>query len=168
MAPLLDASTLPERLSLAWVLDQKPMSFAIGGSRQFPHLLSRFWILIGIIISVTAAETERSYDELKELHVGALFPMEAGTGGWPGGMACRPAVEMAINDINNNSQILDGYVLKLHHYNSKVCPLKKSALWAVFYLSLELALFKVPKCRQLQQKSRQAFRKACKDRTSPT
>uniref|UniRef100_A0AC34PUZ2 G-protein coupled receptors family 3 profile domain-containing protein n=1 Tax=Panagrolaimus sp. JU765 TaxID=591449 RepID=A0AC34PUZ2_9BILA len=48
--------------------------------------------------------------------------MEAGAGGWPGGMACRPAVEMAIEDINNNSGILDGYVLKLHHYNSKCQP----------------------------------------------
>jgi len=109
------------------------MSFAVGGSRQFPHLPFRLWILIGIIFGV-AAGNKRSYDELKELHVGALFPMEAGAGGWPGGVACRPAVEMAINDINNNSEILDGYVLKLHHYNSKVCFYLTSMLFEQFFL----------------------------------
>lgn len=57
---------------------------------------------------------------LKELHIGGTFPMEAGSGGWPGGQACLPAVQMALEDINNSTDILPGYILRLHHHNSKV------------------------------------------------
>lgn len=56
---------------------------------------------------------------LKELHIGGTFPMEAGSGGWPGGQACLPAVQMALEDINNSTDILPGYILRLHHHNSK-------------------------------------------------
>lgn len=56
----------------------------------------------------------------KELHIGGVFPMEAGSGGWPGGQACLPAVEMALEDINSDETILPNYALKLHHHNSKV------------------------------------------------
>uniref|UniRef100_A0A0K0EVM9 IP03705p (inferred by orthology to a D. melanogaster protein) n=1 Tax=Strongyloides venezuelensis TaxID=75913 RepID=A0A0K0EVM9_STRVS len=48
--------------------------------------------------------------------------MEAGTGGWPGGQACLPAVQLALEDVNNDDRILKGYELKLHHYNSKCKP----------------------------------------------
>lgn len=110
---------MPLPAKFAWVLKKQPMSYAAGGSRQQLLLPSRFIpiILINYIILISGFDNN---DQLKELHVGALFPMEAGAGGWPGGVACRPAVEMAIQDINNNSGILDGYILKLHHYNSKV------------------------------------------------
>uniref|UniRef100_A0AC35U5F1 ANF_receptor domain-containing protein n=1 Tax=Rhabditophanes sp. KR3021 TaxID=114890 RepID=A0AC35U5F1_9BILA len=56
---------------------------------------------------------------LKELHIGGVFPMEAGTGGWAGGQACLPAVNMALEDVNNDPTILPGYSLILHHHNSK-------------------------------------------------
>ncbi|KAK0397020.1 hypothetical protein QR680_001946 [Steinernema hermaphroditum] len=59
---------------------------------------------------------------LTELHIGGIFPMEAGSGGWPGGQACLPAVQMALDDINQNEEILSGYRLVLHHYNSKCQP----------------------------------------------
>ncbi|KAI1732346.1 receptor family ligand binding region domain-containing protein [Ditylenchus destructor] len=58
----------------------------------------------------------------KELHIGGVFPMEAGSGGWPGGQACLPAVEMALEDINSDETILPNYALKLHHHNSKCQP----------------------------------------------
>lgn len=115
------------------------MSIAVDGSkaaldRQLPSR-SRYKnhiFLITIIFStcfinlisasqVIVGKKQRSYEGLKELHVGALFPMEAGAGGWPGGVACRPAIEMAFDDINNNPNVLHGYVLNLHSYNSKVC-----------------------------------------------
>uniref|UniRef100_A0A0K0EAR5 G_PROTEIN_RECEP_F3_4 domain-containing protein n=1 Tax=Strongyloides stercoralis TaxID=6248 RepID=A0A0K0EAR5_STRER len=48
--------------------------------------------------------------------------MEAGTGGWPGGQACLPAVQLALEDVNNDQTILKGYEVKLHHYNSKCKP----------------------------------------------
>lgn len=55
-----------------------------------------------------------------ELHIGGVFPMEAGSGGWAGGEACLPAVQMALKDVNANPHILPGFTLKLHYYNSKV------------------------------------------------
>lgn len=77
----------------------------------------KFTILFIIIIFIPIIQS------LKELHIGGVFPMEAGTGGWPGGQACLPAVQLALEDVNNDQSILKGYEVKLHHYNSKVCKL---------------------------------------------
>lgn len=53
----------------------------------------------------------------KALHVGALFPM---SGGWPGGQACHPAAQMALEDVNNRRDILPEYELRLIHHDSQV------------------------------------------------
>ena len=115
------------------------MSIAVDGrqagfNRQLPsrsrykhYVLSATIILLCFTNYLSASQVidkKRSHEGLKELHVGALFPMEAGAGGWPGGVACRPAVEMAFDDVNNNPAVLNGYVLNLHSYNSKVSYLK--------------------------------------------
>lgn len=55
-----------------------------------------------------------------DLHIGGVFPMEAGSGGWAGGEACLPAVQIALQDVNDNANILPGFTLKLHYHNSKV------------------------------------------------
>ncbi|KAF7226523.1 gamma-aminobutyric acid type B receptor subunit 1-like, partial [Nothobranchius furzeri] len=39
----------------------------------------------------------------KKLYIGALFPM---SGGWPGGQACLPSAQMALDLVNNRSDIL--------------------------------------------------------------
>uniref|UniRef100_A0A915BDQ1 Receptor ligand binding region domain-containing protein n=1 Tax=Parascaris univalens TaxID=6257 RepID=A0A915BDQ1_PARUN len=57
-----------------------------------------------------------------ELHIGGVFPMEAGSGGWAGGQACLPAVQMALEDVNGDADVLPGYTLRLHHHNSKCQP----------------------------------------------
>uniref|UniRef100_A0A158Q8V8 G_PROTEIN_RECEP_F3_4 domain-containing protein n=1 Tax=Elaeophora elaphi TaxID=1147741 RepID=A0A158Q8V8_9BILA len=57
-----------------------------------------------------------------DLHIGGVFPMEAGSGGWAGGEACLPAVQIALQDVNANANILPGYMLKLHYHNSKCQP----------------------------------------------
>lgn len=44
------------------------------------------------------------------------------SGGWPGGQACQPAVEMALEDVNSRRDILPDYELKLIHHDSKVAP----------------------------------------------
>ncbi|KAM5145657.1 gamma-aminobutyric acid type B receptor subunit 1-like [Mantella aurantiaca] len=55
----------------------------------------------------------------KALHVGALFPM---SGGWPGGQACHPAAQMALEDVNNRRDILPEYELRLIHHDSQCDP----------------------------------------------
>lgn len=53
----------------------------------------------------------------KTLYIGALFPM---SGGWPGGQACLPSAEMALEHVNRRPDILPDYELKLIHHDSKV------------------------------------------------
>ncbi|XP_012823400.1 gamma-aminobutyric acid type B receptor subunit 1 isoform X4 [Xenopus tropicalis] len=53
----------------------------------------------------------------RALHVGALFPM---SGGWPGGQACQPAAQMALEDVNNRRDILPEYELRLIHHDSQL------------------------------------------------
>ncbi|XGW33249.1 hypothetical protein V3C99_017596 [Haemonchus contortus] len=58
-------------------------------------------------------------DDPVPLHIGGTFPMEAGSGGWAGGQACLPAVQMALEDVNNREDVLPGYVLHMNTSNSK-------------------------------------------------
>ena len=51
------------------------------------------------------------------LYIGGIFPM---TGGWAGGKGCRPAVDMALEDVNNRTDILPGYVLEMVANDSEV------------------------------------------------
>uniref|UniRef100_A0A1A8AEG7 Gamma-aminobutyric acid (GABA) B receptor, 1b n=4 Tax=Nothobranchius TaxID=28779 RepID=A0A1A8AEG7_NOTFU len=55
----------------------------------------------------------------KKLYIGALFPM---SGGWPGGQACLPSAQMALDLVNNRSDILPDYELELIHYDSMCDP----------------------------------------------
>ncbi|KAI6226477.1 Gamma-aminobutyric acid type B receptor subunit 1 [Aphelenchoides fujianensis] len=71
---------------------------------------------------------------VKELHIGSMFPMEAGSGGWAGGQACLPAVQMALDDINNNPDVLPGYHLHSHNHNTKCQPgLAAKQLYELLY-----------------------------------
>ncbi|KAI2652686.1 Gamma-aminobutyric acid type B receptor subunit 1 [Labeo rohita] len=51
----------------------------------------------------------------KKLYIGALFPM---SGGWPGGQACLPAAQMALDLVNKRTDILPDYELELIYYDS--------------------------------------------------
>uniref|UniRef100_A0A3B3BNY8 Gamma-aminobutyric acid (GABA) B receptor, 1b n=1 Tax=Oryzias melastigma TaxID=30732 RepID=A0A3B3BNY8_ORYME len=55
----------------------------------------------------------------KKLYIGALFPM---SGGWPGGQACLPATQMALQLVNKRTDILPDYELELIHYDSMCDP----------------------------------------------
>ena len=46
----------------------------------------------------------------RNLYIGGIFPM---TGSWAGGQGCRPAVDMALRDVNNHSNLLTGYNLEM-------------------------------------------------------
>uniref|UniRef100_A0A674DLL0 Gamma-aminobutyric acid (GABA) B receptor, 1b n=1 Tax=Salmo trutta TaxID=8032 RepID=A0A674DLL0_SALTR len=53
------------------------------------------------------------------LYIGALFPM---SGGWPGGQACLPSAQMALDLVNKRTDILPEYELELIHYDSMCDP----------------------------------------------
>ncbi|KAK1804900.1 hypothetical protein P4O66_019269 [Electrophorus voltai] len=55
----------------------------------------------------------------KKLYIGALFPM---SGGWPGGQACLPSAQMALDLVNKRTDILPDYELELIYYDSKCDP----------------------------------------------
>ncbi|XP_076006553.1 gamma-aminobutyric acid type B receptor subunit 1 isoform X2 [Genypterus blacodes] len=60
-----------------------------------------------------------NYTGKKKLYIGALFPM---SGGWPGGQACMPSAQMALDLVNSRSDILPDYELELIHYDSMCDP----------------------------------------------
>ncbi|XP_069054844.1 gamma-aminobutyric acid type B receptor subunit 1 isoform X2 [Lepisosteus oculatus] len=62
---------------------------------------------------------DRHYLGKKMLYIGALFPM---SGGWPGGQACLPAAQMALELVNSRPDILPDYELKLIYHDSKCDP----------------------------------------------
>ncbi|XP_037640099.1 gamma-aminobutyric acid type B receptor subunit 1 [Sebastes umbrosus] len=62
---------------------------------------------------------DSNYTGKKKLYIGALFPM---SGGWPGGQACMPSAQMALDLVNNRSDILPDYELELIHYDSMCDP----------------------------------------------
>ncbi|KAL7830191.1 hypothetical protein SRHO_G00313180 [Serrasalmus rhombeus] len=55
----------------------------------------------------------------KKLYIGALFPM---SGGWPGGQACLPSAQMALDLVNKRTDILPDYELELIYHDSKCDP----------------------------------------------
>ncbi|XP_058261156.1 gamma-aminobutyric acid type B receptor subunit 1 isoform X3 [Hemibagrus wyckioides] len=55
----------------------------------------------------------------KKLYIGALFPM---SGGWPGGQACLPSAQMALDLVNKRTDILPDYELELIYYDSRCDP----------------------------------------------
>ena len=57
--------------------------------------------------------------KLKYIEIGGLFPMN-GTTGWLGGQGCLPAAMMALEDVNNNENLLSGYYLNITWNNSQV------------------------------------------------
>ncbi|GFN79736.1 gamma-aminobutyric acid type b receptor subunit 1 [Plakobranchus ocellatus] len=53
----------------------------------------------------------------KTLTIGGIFPM---SGSWDRGVACRPAVQMALEDVNNQTDILPDYKLDTQSNDSPV------------------------------------------------
>uniref|UniRef100_A0A8C1JI19 Gamma-aminobutyric acid (GABA) B receptor, 1b n=1 Tax=Cyprinus carpio TaxID=7962 RepID=A0A8C1JI19_CYPCA len=63
--------------------------------------------------------TDLNQRSKKKLYIGALFPM---SGGWPGGQACLPAAQMALDLVNKRTDILPDYELELIYYDSMCDP----------------------------------------------
>ncbi|XP_078044980.1 gamma-aminobutyric acid type B receptor subunit 1 isoform X1 [Augochlora pura] len=74
-------------------------------------------------------------EEDNVLHIGGIFPI-AGEGGWQGGQACMPAVNLALDDVNREKNLLPGFTLKLHSNDSECEPgLGASVMYNLLYYS---------------------------------
>ncbi|XP_061530811.1 gamma-aminobutyric acid type B receptor subunit 1 isoform X1 [Phycodurus eques] len=79
----------------------------------------------------------------KKLYIGALFPM---SGGWPGGQACLPSAQMALDLVNNRSDILPDYELELIHYDSMCDPGESTKLLYDLLYTEPIKIVLMPGC----------------------
>ncbi|GAA6102951.1 gamma-aminobutyric acid type B receptor subunit 1-like isoform X3 [Tachysurus ichikawai] len=79
----------------------------------------------------------------KKLYIGALFPM---SGGWPGGQACLPAAQMALELVNNRTDILPDYELELIYYDSMCDPGEATKLLYDLLYTEPLKIVLMPGC----------------------
>lgn len=60
----------------------------------------------------------QSFDEREDLYLMGLFPF--GGTAWPGGNATEAAANIALDEINNRTDVLPGYTLKVIAGDSRV------------------------------------------------
>lgn len=89
---------------------------AFGPVFQLAGLRRLLVLLVLLLADRSAVHGVRIYDEL---HIGGIFPI-GGKGGWQGGQACMPAARMALEDVNNENNLLPGFKLTLHSNDSEV------------------------------------------------
>jgi len=53
----------------------------------------------------------------RTLYIGGIFPM---SGAWAGGKGCRPAVDIALEDINHRTDLLPNFKLVMFANDSQV------------------------------------------------
>lgn len=80
--------------------------------------LLAFLTVPGVVLSLVDPEDN-------VLHIGGIFPI-GGEGGWQGGQACKPAANLALEDVNNRKDLLPGFTLQLHWNDSEVFTNNKS------------------------------------------
>ncbi|KAK1134342.1 hypothetical protein K0M31_012113 [Melipona bicolor] len=93
--------------------------------------------MIGLVILLTLTKAIGGSlppdDADNVLHIGGIFPI-AGEGGWQGGQACMPAVNLALDDVNREKNLLPGFILKLHSNDSECEPgLGASVMYNLLY-----------------------------------
>ena len=70
-----------------------------------------------LILALSVFRLGSAVPNSTKIYLLGLFPM---SGSWPGGQAVRPAAELAIQDINDNPEILPGYELVLISKDTQV------------------------------------------------
>uniref|UniRef100_A0A1B0CTX3 G-protein coupled receptors family 3 profile domain-containing protein n=2 Tax=Lutzomyia longipalpis TaxID=7200 RepID=A0A1B0CTX3_LUTLO len=72
-------------------------------------------------------------DNATQLHIGGIFS-DSRKGGWQGGQACMPAAKLALDDVNNQTDLLPGFKLTLHSNDSECEPgLGASVMYNLLY-----------------------------------
>ncbi|XP_042308292.1 gamma-aminobutyric acid type B receptor subunit 1 [Sceloporus undulatus] len=102
-----------------WVEYRCNPGFHLVGSPRSNCTKVGRWSSAKPICELWRPPVSRSGSGKKRLHIGALFPM---TGGWPGGQACLPSAQMALDDVNSRRDILPDYELRLDHRDSECEP----------------------------------------------
>jgi len=62
-------------------------------------------------------QAHRFGPKTRTLYIGGIFPM---SGAWAGGRGCRPAVDIALEDINNRTDLLSNFKLQMLANDSRV------------------------------------------------
>jgi hypothetical protein len=84
-------------------------------------MLRSYYLLLTLITCILSLYA-------KELRLLGLLPMTGD--GWSGGMSCLPALQMALDDVNNNGVILRDYNLTYNWIDTKV-----ENLYTVIYVT---------------------------------
>ncbi|KRX97537.1 Gamma-aminobutyric acid type B receptor subunit 1 [Trichinella pseudospiralis] len=85
-----------------------------------PLLLACCYVCIsGLTALKIVGDIDNTNDTRPPVHIGAVFPMSAGTGGWPGGEGCLPAASMALQDVN---RVLKKFRLVMYWDDSECHP----------------------------------------------
>uniref|UniRef100_A0A671R6T6 Gamma-aminobutyric acid type B receptor subunit 1-like n=1 Tax=Sinocyclocheilus anshuiensis TaxID=1608454 RepID=A0A671R6T6_9TELE len=87
--------------------------------------------------------TDLNQRSKKKLYIGALFPM---SGGWPGGQACLPAAQMALDLVNKRTDILPDYELELIYYDSMCDPGEATKLLYDLLYTEPIKILLMPGC----------------------
>jgi len=74
----------------------------------------------------------RSGKKSRTLYIGGIFPM---SGAWAGGRGCRPAVDIALEDINRRPDLLPNFRLQMLSNDSRVCSCCTTVLYKYSFIS---------------------------------
>ena len=96
-----------------------------GSSSRTVDMLLRhlpLWLLIVLLTTICGyARGNTIYRQWRQksgtLHIGGIFPMR---GAWAGGKGCRPAVDIALEDINDRKDLLPNFKLEMLAHDSRV------------------------------------------------
>ena len=69
-----------------------------------------------VTLTLTLALGARGLKDIP-LTLGGIFPM---SGSWAGGVACKPAIKLALDMVNNQTDILPNYHLTMQSNDSQV------------------------------------------------
>uniref|UniRef100_A0A8D8WDP6 Gamma-aminobutyric acid type B receptor subunit 1 n=1 Tax=Cacopsylla melanoneura TaxID=428564 RepID=A0A8D8WDP6_9HEMI len=106
------------------------MNFELSATMNSMTINAVLSIFLLVLLPVYCV-IENSDDNV--LHIGGIFPI-AGKGGWQGGQACEPAAKLALEDVNNATDLLPGFKLQLHWNDSECEPgLGASVMYNLLY-----------------------------------
>ena len=78
----------------------------------------RLPLLLWQVLQITTIMVHSGGAAEQTLHIGAFYPLTKAFSAW--GAGCLPAAELAVEHLNNRSDILEGYRLELINFDTQV------------------------------------------------